>query len=179
MGLDVFQSTSNYDSRSLNFQATEISSTRILQIGEQREPPSVKEPELKLDFSDELNTDGRTFYPGGDPFCEAVDLQHLQTGNLEWYDPAAITTKDRVLKITLSQKENHDLNYQGGMITSWNRFCFTGGYIEVMVTGLNAVAGLWPAVWASGELSIVLAWREWCVSRSIRAESRASLIRHL
>jgi hypothetical protein len=29
-----------------------------------------------LVFSDEFNTDGRTFYPGDDPFWEAVDLQY-------------------------------------------------------------------------------------------------------
>jgi len=30
--------------------------------------------EYQLVFSDEFNTDGRTFYPGDDPFWEAVDL---------------------------------------------------------------------------------------------------------
>jgi hypothetical protein len=31
-----------------------------------------------LVFSDEFNTDGRTFYPGDDPFWEAVDLHYWQ-----------------------------------------------------------------------------------------------------
>ena len=55
-------------------------------------------------------------------------------GNLLWYDHAVISTKDGALKIALSKKEAHDLNYQGGMIRSWNQFCFTGGYIKVAVT---------------------------------------------
>ena len=40
------------------------------------------------------------------------------------------------------------------MMTSWNQFCAVGGYFEVGVTplGLNGVAGLWPAVWAIGNL---------------------------
>jgi hypothetical protein len=32
--------------------------------------------QMKLVFSDEFNTDGRTFYPGDDPFWEAEDLHY-------------------------------------------------------------------------------------------------------
>jgi hypothetical protein len=32
--------------------------------------------DLVLVFSDEFNTDGRTFYPGDDPYWEAVDLHY-------------------------------------------------------------------------------------------------------
>lgn len=31
---------------------------------------------LQLVFSDEFNQDGRTFYPGDDPYWEAVDLNY-------------------------------------------------------------------------------------------------------
>ncbi|KAH9942349.1 glycoside hydrolase family 16 protein [Epithele typhae] len=108
----------------------------------------------ELVFSDEFNTDGRTFYPGDDPYWEAVDLHYWQTGNLEWYDPSAIMTKDGALEITLSAQENHDLNYTGGLMSSWNKFCFTGGLVEASVTlpGANNVKGLWPAIWAMGNL---------------------------
>ncbi|TFY75995.1 hypothetical protein EWM64_g8017 [Hericium alpestre] len=118
--------------------------------------PSFNVPgqEMELVFSDEFEVEGRTFYPGDDPYWEAVDLHYWQTNNLEWYDPAAITTKNGSLVITLEQKETHDLNYQGGMMSSWNKFCFTGGYIEasVQLPGLNNIAGLWPAVWTMGNL---------------------------
>ena len=40
--------------------------------------------EYELVFSDEFNTDGRTFYPGDDPYWEAVDLHYWSTNNLEW-----------------------------------------------------------------------------------------------
>jgi beta-glucan synthesis-associated protein KRE6 len=34
--------------------------------------------EMQLVFSDEFNTDGRTFYPGDDPYWEAADLHYWQ-----------------------------------------------------------------------------------------------------
>lgn len=132
--------------------------------------------DFQLVFSDEFNTDGRTFYPGDDPYWEAVDLHYwavspcycisspclisktggLQTNNLEWYDPAAITTKNGALEITLSKKETHDLDYQGGMMSSWNKFCFTGGLVVASVTlpGAPNIVGLWPAIWAMGNLGL-------------------------
>lgn len=42
---------------------------------------------FQLVFSDEFNADGRSFYPGDDPFWEAVDLHYWGTVDLEWYDP--------------------------------------------------------------------------------------------
>ncbi|KAF6762238.1 glucosidase [Ephemerocybe angulata] len=101
--------------------------------------------DMVLVFSDEFNTDGRTFYPGDDPYWEAHDINYWATNNLEWYDPAALTTKNGALHITLEEKKTHNL---------WNKFCFTGGYIEanVRLPGINNVAGLWPAVWTLGNL---------------------------
>ncbi|KAJ7900180.1 beta-glucan synthesis-associated protein [Mycena olivaceomarginata] len=106
--------------------------------------------ELELVFSDEFETDGRSFYPGE----EAVDLHYWQTNNLEWYDPSAATTKNGALEITLSQTPNHGLDYMGGLISTWNKFCFTGGLIVSSVTlpGTNNIHGLWPAVWTMGNL---------------------------
>ncbi|KAF7784634.1 hypothetical protein Agabi119p4_799 [Agaricus bisporus var. burnettii] len=110
--------------------------------------------EMTLVFSDEFDVDGRTFYPGDDPYWEAVDLHYWQTNNLEWYDPEAITTKNGSLQISLSRKQTHGLNFQGGMMTTWNKFCFTGGYFEaaVRLPGTTNILGLWPAVWAMGNL---------------------------
>ena len=49
------------------------------------------------------------------------------------------------LKISLSK--DHELNYESEMTSSWNQFCFTEGYIEVVVTflGLGWLV-LWPGV---------------------------------
>ncbi|KAJ7901836.1 beta-glucan synthesis-associated [Mycena olivaceomarginata] len=110
--------------------------------------------DMQLVFSDEFNTDGRTFYPGDDPYWESVSLHYWATNNMEWYDPEAITTANGSLVITLSRKENHDLHFQGGMLSTWQKFCFTGGYIEtsVRLPGANNILGLWPAVWTMGNL---------------------------
>lgn len=73
---------------------------------------------------------------------------------MEWYDPAAITTSNGSLRITLSEKQTHGLDYQGGMMSSWNKFCFTGGMVEtsVMLPGAPNIVGLWPAIWTMGNL---------------------------
>ncbi|KAJ8454577.1 hypothetical protein ONZ51_g12947 [Trametes cubensis] len=107
-----------------------------------------------LVFSDEFETDGRTFWPGDDPFWEAVDLHYWPTGDLEWYDPRAITTENGKLVITMDEVQNHDLNFRSGMLATWNKFCFTTGYIEVRVSmpGSPEAPGLWPAAWTMGNL---------------------------
>ncbi|KAJ7084395.1 beta-glucan synthesis-associated [Mycena belliarum] len=114
----------------------------------------VEKEEMQLVFSDEFSTDGRTFYPGDDPYWEAVDLHYWATNNMEWYDPEAITTANGSLVITLSRKETHNLNFEGGLLSTWNKFCFTGGYIEsrVRLPGANNILGLWPALWTMGNL---------------------------
>ncbi|KAF7341851.1 GH16 domain-containing protein [Mycena sanguinolenta] len=121
--------------------------------------PSYHDPSktLQLVFSDEFETDGRTFYPGDDPYWEAVDLHYWQTGNLEWYDPAAISTINGAMQINLTKADpatNHNLSYMGGMVSTWNKFCFTGGLIatNVMMPGTTNIFGLWPAVWTMGNL---------------------------
>lgn len=109
---------------------------------------------FKLVFSDEFNVDGRSFYPGEDPFWEAVDLHYWQTGNLEWYDPAAVTTRNGALRIQLSEHIEHNSRFRGGMLQSWNKFCFRGGIVlaSVQLPGYTNVGGLWPAIWIMGNL---------------------------
>lgn len=87
-----------------------------------------------LVFSDEFNTDGRTFYPGDDPFWEAMDLWYGATEDLEWYDPQNAFTRDGNLVLLIESVENHGLNYRSAMLQSWNKFCFTSGYIEVNIS---------------------------------------------
>ncbi|KAF9221801.1 glycoside hydrolase family 16 protein [Gyrodon lividus] len=106
---------------------------------------------MDLVFSDEFNVEGRSFYPGDDPYWEAPNLHYWGTDDLEWYDPTAVTTKGGALAITLSKVDpatNHNLTYKSGML------CFTGGLIEtaVILPGSNNVHGLWPAVWTMGNL---------------------------
>ncbi|KAF9443205.1 glycoside hydrolase family 16 protein [Macrolepiota fuliginosa MF-IS2] len=130
--------------------------------------------EYDLVFSDEFTKDGRTFYPGDDPFWEAVDLWYGATGDIEWYDPAQVTTRDGALVITMDSTvtaqsgltpnstapftpaDNHALNYRSGMLQSWNKFCFTRGYIEVSVVFPGPdenTQGYWPGAWTMGNLA--------------------------
>ncbi|KAG9315728.1 glycoside hydrolase family 16 protein [Chiua virens] len=108
----------------------------------------------QLAFSDEFNTDGRTFWPGDDPFWEAENLHYWPTGDLEWYDPQAVTTKNGKLVITISEQPINNLNFMSGMLTSWNKLCFTTGYLEVSLSlpGSSQGPGFWPGAWTMGNL---------------------------
>jgi len=108
----------------------------------------------ELVFSDEFETDNRTFYPGDDPYWEAVNLWYGATADEEWYDPSQITTKDGKLNIVMENVQNHGLQYRSGMLQSWNKFCFTRGYIEVSLTlpGSDGSFGYWPGFWTMGNL---------------------------
>ena len=46
-----------------------------------------------LVYSDEFEEAGRTFYPGDDPYLEAMDFWYGVTGDLEWYDPQQVSSK--------------------------------------------------------------------------------------
>ncbi|THH27754.1 hypothetical protein EUX98_g6431 [Antrodiella citrinella] len=107
-----------------------------------------------LVFSDEFETDGRTFYPGDDPYWEAVDLNYWPTGDIEWYDPVQISTANGKLVITMEEILNHNLNFRSGMLQSWNKLCFTTGYVEVSISlpGTPRAPGLWPGAWTMGNL---------------------------
>jgi len=110
---------------------------------------------FQLVFSDEFDEDGRTFFPGDDPHWEAEDLWYRATEDLEWYKPEQVTTKDGYLQITMEERQVGDLNVTSGLLTSWNKFCFQGGILQVNVSypGEPDVPGLWPAVWLLGNLS--------------------------
>jgi len=107
-----------------------------------------------LVFSDEFERDGRTFYPGDDPYWEAVDLHYWPTGDVEWYDPGQITTANGKLVITMERKRSHNLDFVSGMLQGWNKFCFTTGYVEVSVSlpGSVDAQGFWPGIWSMGNL---------------------------
>lgn len=77
--------------------------------------------QYELVFSDEFNTDGRTFWPGDDPYWEAVDLHYWATKDVEWYDPDAVTTEGGDMVITMTEQPWNGLNFRSGMVQSWNK----------------------------------------------------------
>ncbi|WPH04178.1 Hypothetical protein R9X50_00706600 [Acrodontium crateriforme] len=107
-----------------------------------------------LVFSDEFNTDGRTFYDEDDPYFQAMDIWYGVTRDLEWYDPDAVTTKDGTLNLRFDAFQSHLLNYRSGMIQSWNKMCFKGGYMEASISlpGRGDTIGFWPGFWIMGNL---------------------------
>lgn len=134
----------------------------------------VDKTEYELVMSDEFNVKGRTFADGDDPTWTALDKSDDDSsaaggGSLHFYNSTAITTTDDgMLEIltTLSETEwkHYDIikkeykdvkkHFKSGMIQSWNKFCFTGGIVEVDVIfpGKHDIGGLWPAVWMLGNL---------------------------
>ncbi|KAF2865346.1 beta-glucan synthesis-associated protein SKN1 [Massariosphaeria phaeospora] len=108
-----------------------------------------------LVFSDEFNEDGRTFYPGDDPYFTAVDIWYGATQDLEWYDPDAVTTKGGTLNLRFENYTNHGLQFRSGMIQSWNQLCYKGGHLEASISlpGKGDVIGFWPGFWTMGNLA--------------------------
>nr|XP_019046651.1 glucosidase [Kwoniella bestiolae CBS 10118]OCF25581.1 glucosidase [Kwoniella bestiolae CBS 10118] len=116
---------------------------------------SLQGEEWQLVFSDEFNKDGRTFFPGDDPFFTAVDLHYWGTNDFEWLDPSAATTKDGHLVITMSQEPIHDLNLKSGQLQSWNQLCFNkNAYVSMSASlpGHSHIGGFWPGFWLMGNL---------------------------
>lgn len=56
---------------------------------------------------------------------------------------------------TTTKISPNDTAFKSGMVTSWNKFCFTGGYIEagIKLPGDAATPGFWPAFWMMGNLA--------------------------
>ncbi|KZS99963.1 glycoside hydrolase family 16 protein [Laetiporus sulphureus 93-53] len=106
----------------------------------------------ELVFSDEFSADGRTFRAGDDPHWEAVALPRSAAG--ERYDPQQVGTAGGYLHIAMERED--EAGWRSGMLQSWNKMCFTGGYVEVAVAlpgarGYGALQS--PRVWTLGNLA--------------------------
>ncbi|EQC33729.1 hypothetical protein SDRG_08832 [Saprolegnia diclina VS20] len=112
--------------------------------------------EYRLVFSDEFNTDSRPFESGFDRKWTA--LEHIDTTNMgqHYFSPKAVQTDGGNLVITTSKPKTpfHDAHYVSGSVQTWNKFCFTGGYVEMkaILPGKWGIPGTWPAFWIMGNL---------------------------
>lgn len=128
---------------------------------------------LRLRASDEYNTDGRGFGPGEDEWFEAIEKPDDTNQAIQFYNSSRdyVTTKEGALTIsTRAVKTNYSVwvddrdfngskvltkNYTSGMVQSWNKFCFTGGVLEmrIQLPGHVDSGGIWPAAWLMGNLA--------------------------
>jgi hypothetical protein len=126
--------------------------------------------ENQLVFSDEFNVEGRQFHDGHDPKWTSLHKDDYTNYALQYYNSSLATTSNGYLKLSTViddiTYDVHDLqhtpknykntkNYQSAMIQGWNKFCFTGGIIEISakLPGKYNLGGLWPAMWLLGNLA--------------------------
>ena len=127
-----------------------------------------------LVMSDEFNVPHRSFADGHDPTWTALDKSDDDYsasggGSLHFYNSTMVTTtpdgmltiqsvlEDTTwthLDIVKKEQVTKTTHFKSGMIQSWNKFCFTGGIIEVdvILPGEPDIGGLWPALWLLGNL---------------------------
>jgi len=124
-------------------------------------------------MSDEFNIPNRSFTDGHDNMWTGLDKSDDDSsaaggGSLHFYNSSRITTANGTLRINSVIKktewEHYDTvkkefkkvtkYFESGMLQSWNKFCFTGGIIEVdlILPGDPSIGGLWPAAWMLGNL---------------------------
>ena len=135
-----------------------------------REAGQIPYSDLILVFSDEFGQDGRSMgVKANDSRWTAEDIYYFPTQDIEVYKPEQVTTKDGSMQLKIERLRKPERavslqpdgstwdvpkNFKSGMVNSWNKFCFTGGYMEISVQlpGSDKVPGFWPAFWAMGNL---------------------------
>ena len=124
-------------------------------------------------MSDEFEVENRTFTDGHDPMWTALDKSDDDAssaggGSMQFYNSSSVTTVNGMLRIAtklgktnwnrydhVNKMWKHEqTNFTSGMVQSWEKFCFTGGIVEVDVIfpGEPYIGGLWPAIWMLGNL---------------------------
>lgn len=125
--------------------------------------------EFELVFSDEFEQDGRSFKDGNDPRWTAIHKNDYTNEALHFYHDENAKTEGGLLKIKTERKENayrafdeekkefyiDKKHIQTAMLQGWNKFCFTGGIVEISakLPGSPRIGGLWPALWMMGNLA--------------------------
>ncbi|KAF1322442.1 Beta-glucan synthesis-associated protein skn1, partial [Globisporangium splendens] len=149
----------------------------------------------ELVMSDEFNTPNRSFKPGDDHMWTSIEKPDGVNAALEIYSHNMTSTAcdddgtcyfyikaiDEVTHVRVWNDyqdppgyKNVDFHYRGGMVQSWNKFCFQGGMAEVRVQLPGAVSSesgnpdvkngknarvsalqyypVWPGIWMMGNL---------------------------
>ncbi len=120
-----------------------------------------------LVFSDEFEGDAPES-GGGFPTTVSWDAAYVQPG-VKWTASNVLSMDafgDSFMSPTMIRKANGSViiraqkqryqgaEYLGGQLTTWNRMCFQGGYLEVRYKnpGSWGLDGLWAAIWTMGVL---------------------------
>ena len=122
-------------------------------------------------FPRRFEAEGRTFRDGEDPRWTAIHKNDYTNKALQFYHEDYVTTSGGSLNITTTPEhtkfESHQIKdkkhvrvtvkktYRSGMVQGWNKFCFTGGILEIRakLPGRYDVGGLWPGMWMMGNLA--------------------------
>ncbi|KAJ0393976.1 hypothetical protein P43SY_009808 [Pythium insidiosum] len=110
----------------------------------------------ELIFSDEFENSKRKFEAGFDRKWTAID--QLDTTNMgqHYFLPQAVQVDEGNLIITTTKpkKKYRGAEYVSGSLQSWNKFCYTGGFVEVraILPGKWGIPGTWPALWIMGNI---------------------------
>lgn len=123
----------------------------------------------ELVFSDEFEQDGRNFNDGNDPRWTSLNKNDYTNEAMHFYRNDNAKTERGLLKIKTDLKDNayrafndekrfffDDVKHvQSAMLQSWNKFCYTGGIVEISakLPGSPRIGGLWPALWLLGNLA--------------------------
>jgi len=114
---------------------------------------------LTLVFSDEFSDAGRSFDDGHDTRWTAEERPAEVNAALHYYNSSRVKTNSQGQLVIETVREDanwvergqnyFERPYQSGMVTTWNKFCFTSGMIEISVQlpGSAKRGGLWPAFW--------------------------------
>ncbi|TDH64861.1 hypothetical protein CCR75_001558 [Bremia lactucae] len=112
--------------------------------------------EYTLIFSDEFNSSKRTFDAGFDSKWTAVNIRDTTNMGQHYFLPQAVQVDKGNLIITTSKpkKRYRGTKYVSGSVQTWNKFCYTGGYVEVraILPGKWGIPGTWPAIWIMGNI---------------------------
>ncbi|KAF0699966.1 Aste57867_9516 [Aphanomyces stellatus] len=109
-----------------------------------------------LIFSDEFNSSSRVFEAGNDPKWTALENRDYTNMGQHYFSPQAVQIDQGNLIITTTKpkKKYKGARYVSGSIQTWNKFCFTGGYVvmRAIMPGKWGYPGTWPAFWLMGNL---------------------------
>lgn len=123
-------------------------------------------------FSDEFEEEGRSFAEGLDEKWIAThNIKPFANAEFETYVAEAATTANGTLNLKMEvpscdgtanqscKPMDPGFNMTSGQVSTWNKFCVTGGYVEVRVSlpgngkaGDLKSMGFWPAMWMLGNL---------------------------